>query len=73
LIVGAEEIAWHPWSYDNADFVFGPLHCLALLEKEVGALDRAAAAGWAPPGSLPPCPPSGGPTERHDPLRRRQA
>ncbi|MBA3625896.1 MAG: IS21 family transposase [Methylibium sp.] len=48
ISVGAEEIARHPRSYDSADFVFDPLHYLALLEMKVGALDQAAPLqGWA--------------------------
>ena len=47
---GAEEIARHPRSYEREDFVFNPLHYLALLERTVGALDQAAPlAGWALP------------------------
>jgi hypothetical protein len=44
---GAEVIARHPRSYEREDFVFDPLHYLALLEQKVGALDQAAPlAGW---------------------------
>src|ERR1700758_4738256 len=44
---GAEVIARHPRSYERADFVFNPLHYLALLEHKVGALDQAAPlVGW---------------------------
>jgi transposase len=44
---GAETIARHPRSYEHEDFVFNPLHYLALLEQKIGALDQAAAlAGW---------------------------
>jgi transposase len=47
---GAEEIARHPRSYEREDFVFNPLHYLALLERKIGALDQAAPlAGWALP------------------------
>ena len=47
---GAEEIARHRRSYDAADFVFDPLHYLALLEQKVGALDQAAPLqGWSLP------------------------
>jgi transposase len=47
---GAEEIARHPRSYEREDFVFDPLHYLALLEQKIGALDQAAPlAGWALP------------------------
>src|ERR1700680_701909 len=46
----AEEIARHPRSYEREDFVFNPLHYLALLEAKSGALDQAAPmAGWALP------------------------
>jgi hypothetical protein len=38
---GAEVIARHPRSYEREDFVFDPLHYLALLERKVGALDQA--------------------------------
>src|ERR1700748_1407260 len=44
---GAEEIARHPRSYEREDFVFDPLHYLALLEHKIGALDQAAPlVGW---------------------------
>ena len=44
---GADIIARHPRSYEREDFVFDPLHYLALLERKIGALDQAAAlAGW---------------------------
>ena len=44
---GAEVIARHPRSYEREDFVFDPLHYLALLEQKVGALDQAAPlVGW---------------------------
>ena len=34
-------------SYEREDFVFDPLHYLALLERKTGALDQAAPlAGW---------------------------
>jgi transposase len=39
---GAAVIARHPRSYDREDFVFDPLHYLALLERKIGALDQAA-------------------------------
>jgi transposase len=46
----AEEIARHPRSYEREDFVFNPLHYLALLERKIGALDQAAPlVGWALP------------------------
>ncbi len=44
---GAEVIARHPRSYEREDFVFDPLHYLALLEIKTGALDQAAPlTGW---------------------------
>jgi len=50
ISVGAEEIARHARSCESADFVFDPLHYLALLEMKVGALDQAAPLpGWVLP------------------------
>jgi len=47
ITAGGEEIARHRRSYEAADFVFDPLHYLALLEKKVNALDQAAPLqGW---------------------------
>jgi transposase len=47
---GAEIIARHARSYEREDFVFNPLHYLALLERKIGALDQAAPlAGWQLP------------------------
>ena len=44
---GAATIARHVRSYEREDFVFDPLHYLALLEHKTGALDQAAPlAGW---------------------------
>jgi transposase len=44
---GADVIARHTRSYEREDFVFDPLHYLALLERKIGALDQAAPlAGW---------------------------
>src|SRR5215207_7250165 len=42
IACGAETIARHPRSYAREDFVFDPLHYLALLERKAGALDQAA-------------------------------
>ena len=37
-------------TYEREDFVFNPLHYLALLERKIGALDQAAPlAGWELP------------------------
>jgi len=50
IACAADEIARHPRSYEREDFVFNPLHYLALLERKIGALDQAAPlAGWALP------------------------
>jgi len=50
IACGADEIARHPRSYEREDFVFDPLHYLALLERKIGALDQAAPlVGWALP------------------------
>jgi transposase len=47
IACGAEVIARHVRSYEREDFVYDPLHYLALLERKVGALDQAAPlAGW---------------------------
>jgi len=44
---GAETIARHKRSYVREDFIFDPLHYLALLEHKTGALDQAAPLqGW---------------------------
>ncbi len=46
-------IARHPRSYEREDFVFDPLHYLALLEQKIGALDQAAPlVGWDLPGGI---------------------
>ncbi len=50
IACGAEIVARHPRSYAREDFIFDPLHYLALLEQKVGALDQAAPLqGWALP------------------------
>ena len=47
---GAEVIARHPRSYERDDFIFDPLHYLALIEQKINALDQAAPlAGWQLP------------------------
>jgi transposase len=44
---GDDVIARHARSYEREDFVFEPLHYLALIEQKTGALDQAAPlAGW---------------------------
>jgi transposase len=47
---GTEVIARHPRSYEREDFVFDPLHYLALIEQKINALDQAAPlASWQLP------------------------
>ncbi len=47
---GTEIIARHPRSYEREDFVFNPLHYLALIERKINALDQAAPlADWTLP------------------------
>jgi hypothetical protein len=42
IVCRGEIIAVHARSYDTADFVYNPLHYLALLEHKTKALDQAA-------------------------------
>jgi transposase len=50
IACAAQQIARHPRSYQREDFVFEPLHYLALLERKIGALDQAAPlVGWGLP------------------------
>jgi hypothetical protein len=50
IACGAEIIARHPRSYEREDFVFDPLHYLALIEQKINALDQAAPlADWQLP------------------------
>jgi len=50
IACGAEIIARHPRSYEREDFVFNPLHYLALIEQKTNALDQAAPlADWKLP------------------------
>ena len=50
IACGAEVIARHPRSYEREDFVFNPLHYLALIEQKTNALDQAAPlSGWQLP------------------------
>ncbi len=47
IACGADIIARHRRSYEREDFVFEPLHYLALLEHKINALDQAAPlVGW---------------------------
>lgn len=53
IACGAEIIARHGRSYAREDFIFDPLHYLALLERKIGALDQAAPLqGWDLPESF---------------------
>ncbi len=53
IACGAEIIARHPRSWDKEDFIFDPLHYLALLEQKTNAMDQAAPlAGWELPGAF---------------------
>jgi hypothetical protein len=50
IACGTEIIARHPRSYESEDFVFDPLHYLALIEQKINALDQAAPlADWQLP------------------------
>ncbi len=50
IACGAEIIARHKRSYAREDFIFDPLHYLALLERKIGAFDQAAPLqGWELP------------------------
>jgi transposase len=50
IACAAQQIARHPRSYRREDFIFDPLHYLALLEHKLGALDQAAPlVGWGLP------------------------
>ncbi|MDH3236414.1 MAG: IS21 family transposase [Alphaproteobacteria bacterium] len=52
IACGAEVIARHRRSWEREDFIFNPLHYLALIEQKPNALDQAAPlANW----QLPPC------------------
>ena len=50
IACGADVIARHSRSYEREDFVFNPLHYLALIEQKINALDQAAPlADWKLP------------------------
>ena len=42
IVCRGETIAVHARSYDKAEFIYNPLHYLALLEQKTKALDQAA-------------------------------
>lgn len=53
ICCAGREIARHVRSYEKEDFIFDPLHYLALLEQKTGALDQAAPlVGWQLPGEF---------------------
>jgi transposase len=55
IACGTEIIARHPRSYEREDFVFDPLHYLALIEQKINALDQAAPlADWKLPEVFAP-------------------
>ncbi len=53
IACGADVIARHPRSWEKEDFIFDPLHYLALIEQKTNALDQAAPlASWELPESF---------------------
>ena len=53
IACGSEIIARHPRSWDREDFIFDPLHYLALIEQKTNALDQAAPlADWELPDAF---------------------
>ena len=53
IACGTQVIARHPRSYEREDFVFNPLHYLALIEQKTNALDQAAPlADWKLPDAF---------------------
>jgi hypothetical protein len=50
IACGTEVIARHPRSWEKEDYIFDPLHYLALIEQKTNALDQAAPlANWQLP------------------------
>ena len=50
IVCGAEVIARHARSWEKEDYIYDPLHYLALIEQKTNALDQAAPlAGWELP------------------------
>ena len=50
IACGSEVIARHQRSWEKEDYIFDPLHYLALIEQKTNALDQAAPlAGWELP------------------------
>jgi len=53
IACGSEVIARHRRSWDKEDFIFDPLHYLALIEQKTNALDQAAPlVNWDLPDSF---------------------
>ena len=53
ITCGTQIIARHPRSWEKEDFIFDPLHYLALIEQKTNALDQAAPlADWKLPEDL---------------------
>ena len=53
IACGSEVIARHPRSWEKEDYIFDPLHYLALIEQKTNALDQAAPlADWQLPDSF---------------------
>ena len=63
IACGAEVIARHVRSWEKEDYIFNPLHYLALIEQKTNALDQAAPlADWELPEAFSHlAPPYGGP------------
>ena len=50
---GTDVIARHPRSWKTEDYIFDPLHYLALIEQKANALDQAAPLmGWKLPDAF---------------------
>lgn len=53
IAYGTEVIARHQRSWEKEDYIFDPLHYLALIEQKTNALDQAAPlANWVLPDSF---------------------
>ena len=46
IACGTEIIARHPRSWEKEDYIFNPLHYLALLEQKANALDQGSEYFW---------------------------
>ena len=50
IACGTQIVARHPRSWEKEDYIFNPLHYLALIEQKTNALDQAAPLlGWQLP------------------------